>query len=422
MSFVHHSSFIGRLFRLMLLGLVVLVVLAPNLIARSGLRDAMLQAGLPQFHGRITSGSAFLGWFYPVEFRQIVIRGDDGQPVISIAELKGDRPLWKLLLHPRAAGTFVIENARLDVQLKQSERGNNLDALIGGNGQRHSGLNVGFALQIVGGTLAVHSPGSPQAWTVTPINIAMEVVPPASGEGSAELVLDKGTVVDHLSLTSPMCGDLLKYVLPVLSETTDVSGQFSVALDGWRVPLDDPAQGTGSGRFSIHRMDVSSLMLQRLSQSLHIPATVRVAEESVVQFSMAGRRVSHEGLTFGTPQVTLRTQGSVGLDQSLDLLAEIAVHPVVDSTPLQSPLLKDPFQVPIHGTLTHPRVDIRQAGRELLQNLVGDVLKMKLPDGQNLGAELGKQDPLAPGGAIDELLKQQPLQKLFGNRKSAGEQ
>jgi hypothetical protein len=110
------------------------------------------------------------------------------------------------------------------------------------------------------------------------------------------------------------------------------------------------------------------------------------------------------------------------LDQSLDLLAEIAVHPVVDSTPLQSPLLKDPFQVPIHGTLTRPRVDIRQAGRELLQNLVGDVLKMKLPDGQNLGAELGKQDPLSPGGAIDELLKQQPLQKLFGNRKSAGQQ
>ena len=99
-----------------------------------------------------------------------------------------------------------------------------------------------------------------------------------------------------------MCSDLLKYVLPVLSETTDISGQFSFALDGWKVPLDDPAQGTGSGQFIIHRMDASSLMLQHLSEALHIPTSVRLAEESVVQFKMAHGRVEHRGLTFGTPQ------------------------------------------------------------------------------------------------------------------------
>jgi len=137
----------------------------------------------------------------------------------------------------------------------------------------------------------------------------MEVVPPASGEGSAELVLDKGTVVDHLSLTSPMCGDLLKYVLPVLSETTDVSGQFSVTWTAggcrWTIRPGNrfrTVQHSSHGRF---QLDAAT----PLAVAPH-PGHVRVAEESVVQFSMVGRR-SRTRADLRTPQVTLRTQGSV---------------------------------------------------------------------------------------------------------------
>jgi hypothetical protein len=214
-----------------------------------------------------------------------------------------------------------------------------------------------------------------------------------------------------------MCSELLKYALPVLSETTAVSGQFSFAVEGWRVPLDDPSRAAGSGLFTIHRMDVSSLMLGRLSEPLHIPATVRLVEESLVKLKMADRRVEHQGLTFGTPQLTLRTQGSVGLDQSLDLVAELAVNPALADKLGQPPLLKETLQVPIRGTFARPQVDLRQAGRETLQNVLGDVLKMKLPGGRNLGDELKRQDLLTPGGAVDQLLKQQPLEKLFGNPK-----
>ena len=49
--------------------------------------------------------------------------------------------------------------------------------------------------------------------------------------------------------------------------------------------------------------------------------------------------------------------------------------------------------------------------------MLGDVLKMKLPGGRNLGEELKRQDLLAPGGAVDQLLKQPSLEKLFGNPK-----
>jgi hypothetical protein len=400
-----------------LLGLAVLTVLAPNLIARSSLRDTLLQVALPKLNGRITSAGATLGWFFPVEYRQIEIRGADSQPVISIGELKGDRPLWKMLLQPRSVGTFVIEHARLDVEVKQPERGNNLTALIGA---KHVDNNVGFGLQVVGGTLAVRSPGSPQAWTITPINLGLQMVPvPASGQGSAELILEKGTIVEHANLTPSMCSDLLKYVLPVLSETTAVSGEFSLALDGWKVPLDDPTQTTGSGQFSIHHVDVSSLMLQHLSQTLHIPTVVRLAENSVVQFKMADRRIEHQGLAFGTPQLTVGTQGSVGLDQSLDLLAEIVVHPVLDRE-LDLPLLKEPFKIPIRGTLRRPQVDLRVAGGELLRNLMGEVLKRKVPAKPDVG---GAKDngPLSPADKLEDWLKQRPLQKLLGDRKNATE-
>jgi hypothetical protein len=215
-----------------------------------------------------------------------------------------------------------------------------------------------------------------------------------------------------------MCSDLLKYVLPVLSEATDVSGEFSFALDGWKVPLDDPAQATGSGQFSIHRIDVSSLMLQHLSKTLHIPAAVRLAENSVVQFRMADRRVEHHGLAFGTPQLTVATQGSVGLDQSLDLLAEIAVHPVLDRELALPALLKEPFQVPIRGTLRRPQVDLRVAGHELLQNLLGEVLKTKLPAGADQGRGTEDRGSLSPADKIQEWLKRRPLEKLLDDRKN----
>ena len=412
-----------RALQMLLLLMIVAAVMGPALIARTSLRDAVLQAAMPRLKGRVSSSGARLGWWYPVEFEQIVVRGDDGQPVLSIGELKGDQPLWKLLLWPHFAGTFLLENARLDVALtaageakEPAAPSNNLTTLLGGGAGRAS-PNVGCTVQIVGGTLAVHGSGNAPPWIVAPVNLAMELAPHESGAGAAELVFAKGSIVDHVELTSPVCSELLKYVLPVLSETTGVSGQFSVALDGWRVPLDDPGRATGSGRFTIHRMDVSSMMLQRLSESLHIPATVRLAEGSVVQFKMAGRRVEHQGLAFGTPQLTLRTQGSVGLDQSLVLLAEIAVNPAVGGQLAQSPLLKQALQVPIHGTFTHPQADLRQAGQEMLQNVLGGVLKVKLPSGRDLGEELQRQAPLAPGGAIDQLLKQQSLEKLFSNRK-----
>ena len=49
-----HPPLRSRIAGLLLLGLVVSVILAPHLIAPSGLRDSVLQAALPKLNGRIT--------------------------------------------------------------------------------------------------------------------------------------------------------------------------------------------------------------------------------------------------------------------------------------------------------------------------------------------------------------------------------
>src|SRR5690606_22175743 len=118
-------------------------------------------------------------------------------------------------------------------------------------------------------------------------------------------------------VTPQMCNDLLKYVAPVLAGTAEVSGSVSIELDAWCVPLADPAQGRGSGRMTIHSVQAGTgPLVRQLAAALGLPPSVRLVDNSQVVFEMADGRVHHRGLRFGLPNLAVRTQGSVGLDQS----------------------------------------------------------------------------------------------------------
>jgi len=94
--------------------------------------------------------------------------------------------------------------------------------------------------------------------------------------------------------------------------------------------------------------------------------------------------VHHEGLTMKIGDVDIVTSGSVGTDQSLDLIAEI---PVQDSwiegrsylTGLQGQTLK----VAIRGTVGRPRIDfsiIEELGRRTLTGAASRVLRREIND------------------------------------------
>lgn len=220
------------------------------------------------------------------------------------------------------------------------------------------------------------------------------------GPGPMELQVEPGTVVDHVSITPEMANERLQYVVPILAGVTQVSGQFSVAIDELRMPLDDPAKGTMTGRVAVHAIDLGpSILLQELAPIIKQPLSASLKRESIVDFKLIQGRIYHQGLEFAFPEVTVRTSGSVGLDQTLALTAEVALPAkLLSNVPVASAALSNQtIRLPIGGTLQRPGIDGRalaEATRQTIQNAAEGALEQ--------GINRGLERLFGPAGAAPQ--------------------
>jgi len=201
-----------------------------------------------------------------------------------------------------------------------------------------------------------------------------------------ELTLPPGPLARRVQITPAMCASLLKYVAPVLADVTAAQGSFSIELDGCRVPLDDPAKAELAGRLTVHSVQVGpGPLVRELAVLLGRESPAELRRESQVQFRMVEGRVYHQGMELVFPELTIRTYGSVGFDQTLSLMAEMPVPPslLVNRT-LDSALRNKIVRLPIGGTLSRPRID-RQALERLSQQFLEDAATNVIKD------ELGRQ-------------------------------
>jgi hypothetical protein len=122
-----------------------------------------------------------------------------------------------------------------------------------------------------------------------------------------------------------------------------------------------------------------------------------VMPQQDVTFEVKDGAVHHRGLTMTVKDVVITTQGSVGIEtQEINLVA---------SVPLQESWFKkqegfvaalkgQTLQIPIRGTLTHPKVDgriLENLGKQLAGSAVQGVLDRQIERGQGLlQRELGK--------------------------------
>ena len=183
-----------------------------------------------------------------------------------------------------------------------------------------------------------------------------------------------GPLAQKVQLDPGMCHAALMYVAPVLAEVTMATGSFSIDLEGCRIPLADPAKGEFAGRLVVHSVEVGpGPLVQELSLLLAAqPTLARLKRESVIPFRLAAGRIYHEGLEIEFPELTVRTSGSVGLDQSLTVMTEMSVPPKwLAGTSLGDTLKSQVIRIPIGGTLTHPQIDRQEIAKMSRQVLVG---------------------------------------------------
>jgi hypothetical protein len=201
--------------------------------------------------------------------------------------------------------------------------------------------------------------------------------------GPTELYLAKGTVIDRARITPAMCASALGYAVPVLAGVTEAEGQVSLALDGGRVPLAAPSRADLAGRFTLHAARVGpSPLLRELSVLLKGPADVSLARESVVPFRVVDGRVYHSDLELVFPELTVRTHGSVGLDGSLALVAEMPVPPRwLPPGRLGSALAKQTVRLLVGGILQKPKIDekaLQAASARFARDAAGEILRQEL--------------------------------------------
>jgi translocation and assembly module TamB len=212
--------------------------------------------------------------------------------------------------------------------------------------------------------------------------------------GPAELFISRGPLLSNVHLTPEMCKRGLKFVAPIVAETTVAEGRFSVTMDGGRVPLAQPKDADFSGRMAIRAQvkpgPVAHEFLALVNELMSVvrrgnfeplndqTGALMSIDTDEIEFRMVQQRVYHRNLKFTIGTVPIVTHGSVGLDESLAMVAEVPIQAQFLGRDLSLGTLEgQTLQIPIGGTLKKPQLDrgaLRQLTAQLLENITRGVL------------------------------------------------
>ncbi|MBA3481800.1 MAG: hypothetical protein H0T51_08300, partial [Pirellulales bacterium] len=231
------------------------------------------------------------------------------------------------------------------------------------------------------------------------------------------LELAPGQMISNVAISAEVSERMLKYAAPIVAGATRTEGSFSFFMEGAQIPLRQPKQGRLTGRLTIHNLAVMpGPMLQSIAglirqiegfgktaqgaggnplegllgglqpQQPAQPVKGITMTERAIDIQVADGRVYHRNLEFLIDDVPVRSQGSVGFDESLALEIEVPIQAKwVGSKPALQPLIGQSIRIPVTGTFAKPNIDERAIGAFLTQaaqaaagGLLGDELNKAL--------------------------------------------
>ena len=156
---------------------------------------------------------------------------------------------------------------------------------------------------------------------------------------SPELKMERVRIIDQVQLRPETARKWLKYVAPLVADATSAQGSLTVDIDSVTVPMLDAEEMTASGTIHLSQTAVGAgpLAEQLLGSILEIrkvlkpeseEKTVRTSieiKDQSVPFVVQDGRVYHKQLEFAHKELTVRTSGSVGFDQDLQMLSLIHI-------------------------------------------------------------------------------------------------
>jgi hypothetical protein len=359
-----------RIIRILGISAIVLaglIVAAPAIVAHTGLRDKAINAILASPSVTASSDRASFGWFSPLSVQGLRLNSTNNHVDVRVEDMTAERSPWQLFSSAPDLGTIQVEKPHVLLELP-------LDVQIQG---RHNRLEPTFTAIVKDAALTVRLAGQDEP-ILDVDDISMTTRVEKEGEGRV-LALDPIVIFDRRKLTPKLANRLLHLFAPTMSDTPEISGEFSFSLDKLRIPIGVPRDEAVKrmeveGKLLLH--EVSTKVKNAMGQSLvrlvadmngkDVSKVVRLAQDAEIRFQVRDGRLHHEGLRLGfpdiDPELQLTSRGSVGLDQTLDLFVDL---PRLDKALRKE---KGPAKCRITGTIGNPKVAVEDGSLVLRQH------------------------------------------------------
>ena len=169
----------------------------------------------------------------------------------------------------------------------------------------------------------------------------------------AQFGLPAGPVLTNVRITPEISEEMLKYVAPVLQGATRSEGVFSLSTGGASAPLADMKQIDVSGQLAVQsvrvvpgpRVEQLISVVQQIESltsggdpasllglqsgngqpTARQPTTLLSIDDRTIDYRVVGGRVYHQAVPFRAGNVAMQSSGSVGFDETLDLVFTVAI-------------------------------------------------------------------------------------------------
>ncbi|MEX0669342.1 MAG: hypothetical protein WD060_02660 [Pirellulales bacterium] len=397
-------GFVWPLVRWLLVSLAIALVAAllwlPTLVGSPERVSRLVAQALPELQADVKLSRVGVGWWGPIVFDGLEVRPRNGDKApITVRRIEVSNGLAGILLSLGDLGRLRVEGLEADITFDREHR-SNLDAILPPDepavaapvapaaakptGSPRRSL-VRVRLEIEDAVVRISGPWTTDAWVSEPIDMRATLANAADGYG--EWTVEPVQLLTQAELQQTVAHEVLAYIVPVLADSAKTSGRFSLRLDGARLPVGRPEAAELSGLLSMHEVNLGpgplvENMFKSMPLKLPPPPTVRVADESDIEFHLVDRRMWHKGLEFGIPlqqsgqRLDIQSEGSVGLeDRSLDLKLTLPIPAdLPQDRPLVAALAGKQISLGVGGVLGDPKVifdgSIKAAAGQVLVDLI----------------------------------------------------
>ena len=352
---------------LVLLG-IALVWFLPTIIARTSLRDWVLNsiASAPQYE--ISSRAASFDWFSPLVIDDLEIDKSDGTAKLKIQRLVAEKSWLELWLSSPNLGSFSIDRPQVRIIAKEDQPANDADS-------SSIELMPTLSASIKDAHVVVRTMKDAEPEIDVDhidLEIQLERADSIRFMGVGPILL-----MDRTELTPELFKAGLQLVAPEIADELNIRGTMSVELIKARLPLytdqdQFPKLMEIEGILRLHQITagIKNATTQRLAKMFaelldlgEVPDEWQIVNDSAIQFHVRQGRVEHKGLAMilsdVAPDFEISTSGSVSMDEQVELVVMVNLpHILLGKSSLAGKVAETPIEFRITGTIDQPKFQL----------------------------------------------------------------